>query len=60
MTPFELMVVVAAQLAGNGRSIEGAVAAARELLDRVRADEPDLAAAHDRARAADAMLRRSR
>lgn len=60
MTAFELLVTVAAQLAASGtRSLPGSVAAARELLDLVRQQEPELAHAHDRARMADATLRRA-
>lgn len=58
MTPYELLVVVAAQLASDGaRTLEGAVAAGRELIDIVRREEPDLAGAHDRARTTEAQRR---
>jgi hypothetical protein len=58
MTQLELLAMMAAQLASNGRSLQGAVAAARELLDLTRAAEPEAAAAHDRSRMAEAALRR--
>jgi hypothetical protein len=59
MTPYELTVLVAATLAADGkRSLEGAVAGARELLDEVRRQEPELHDAHVRAGMAAAALRR--
>lgn len=60
MTGYELLVTVAAQLASSGtRSLPGSVAAARELLDLVRQQEPELAGAHDRARVTEGTLRRA-
>jgi hypothetical protein len=59
MTTYELAALMAAALVAGGRTSTGAVAEVRELLDELKRQEPDLAAAHDRARLTEAQLRRA-
>lgn len=53
LSEYELLNLMAALVSGDGqRSVTGAVATARAIVDEVRAQEPRAAAAHDRARLA--------
>ena len=61
MPRLELLALMAASLAADGtRSIPGAVATAREILDELERAEPEAAAAHVRSRMTEALRRRER